>query len=79
MLWEALFVSFITYGETMSDKTVKDNVQELVTTLTEALEDATKFSDKGNKAAGTRVRKALLDVSKACKDIRQQVTNEKNA
>ena len=63
----------------MSDKSVKDNVQELVNTLTEALDDATKFSDKGNKAAGTRVRKALLDVSKACKDIRQQVTNEKNA
>jgi ElaB/YqjD/DUF883 family membrane-anchored ribosome-binding protein len=63
----------------MSDKSVKDNVQELLTTLTSALEEAEKFSEKGNKAAGTRVRKALLDVSKGCKDIRQQVTNEKNA
>jgi ElaB/YqjD/DUF883 family membrane-anchored ribosome-binding protein len=62
----------------MSDKSVKDNVQELLTTLTSALEEAEKFSEKGNKAAGTRVRKALLDVSKGCKDIRQQVTNEKN-
>lgn len=59
--------------------TVKDNVQVLVDTLTEALEDATKFTEKGNKAAGTRVRKALLDVSKACKDIRKQVTEEKSA
>lgn len=63
----------------MSDKSVKENVQELMTTLTSALEEAEKFSEKGNKAAGTRVRKALLDVSKGCKDIRQQVTNEKNA
>jgi len=63
----------------MSTNTVKDNVQVLVETLTEALEDATKFSDKGNKAAGTRVRKALLDVSKACKDIRKQVSDEKGA
>lgn len=63
----------------MSDNSVKENVQNLVTTISEALEDAVKFSDKGNKAAGTRVRKALLDVSKACKEIRQQVTEEKNA
>lgn len=63
----------------MSDNSVKENVQNLVTTLNEALEEATKFSDKGNKAAGTRVRKALLDVSKACKEIRNQVTAEKNA
>ena len=63
----------------MSVKTVKDNVQELVTLLTTTLDDATKFTDKGNKAAGTRVRKALLDVGKACKDIRKQVSDEKNA
>jgi hypothetical protein len=62
----------------MSDS-VKDRVAVLVATLTTALEDAEKFSDKKNKAAGTRVRKALLDVSKSCKDIRQQVTDEKNA
>lgn len=65
--------------EIAMSKSVKENVETLVTTLNEALEDATKFTDKGNKAAGTRVRKALLDVSKACKEIRQQVTNEKNA
>ena len=51
----------------MSDKSVKENVQELLTTLTSALEEAEKFSEKGNKAAGTRVRKALLDVSKGCR------------
>ena len=60
-------------------KSVKDNVQSLVDTLTVALGEAEKFSDKGNKAAGTRVRKALLEVSKACKEIRQQVSEEKNA
>lgn len=62
----------------MSDS-VKEKVATLIETLNTALEDAEKFSDKGNKAAGTRVRKALLEVSKSCKDIRQQVTDEKNA
>lgn len=62
----------------MSDS-VKEKVATLIETLNTALDDAEKFSDKGNKAAGTRVRKALLEVSKSCKDIRQQVTDEKNA
>lgn len=63
----------------MSDKSVKENVNDMITTLTEALEDAQKFSDKGNKAAGTRVRKALLEVANSCKSVRKQVSDEKNA
>jgi len=58
---------------------VKTKVAALVASLTEALTDAEKFSDNGNKAAGTRVRKALMEVSKECKAIRQQVSDEKNA
>ena len=34
--------------------------------------DVNKFYDKGNKAAGTRVRKAMQDVKKLAQDIRSQ-------
>jgi hypothetical protein len=45
----------------------------------DALEDDfTKFFDKGNKAAGTRVRKAMQDLKKMAQDIRVQVQNKKN-
>jgi hypothetical protein len=45
----------------------------------DALEDDfTKFFDKGNKAAGTRVRKAMQDLKKMAQDIRVDVQNKKN-
>jgi len=38
-----------------------------------------KYSAKGVKAAGTRARKALADLAKACKARRVEIQNEKNA
>jgi len=40
------------------------------------LED-TKFTEKGNKAAGTRARKALLELGKLTKVRRNEITSEK--
>ncbi len=40
--------------------------------------DFSKFFDKGNKAAGTRVRKAMQDLKAMAQDIRVQVQNMKN-
>lgn len=37
-----------------------------------------KFNEKGNKAAGTRARKALMDISKLCKDRRKEIQEAKN-
>jgi hypothetical protein len=37
-----------------------------------------KFEDKGNKAAGTRARKALNEISKMCKIRRKEVQDKKN-
>ena len=37
-----------------------------------------KFADKGNKAAGTRARKALMDITKLCKDRRKEIQESKN-
>jgi hypothetical protein len=39
----------------------------------------TKFSNDGVKAAGTRARKALAEISKLCKEIRKQIQEQKNA
>lgn len=37
-----------------------------------------KFEDKGNKAAGTRARKALMEITKQCKDRRKEIQEAKN-
>lgn len=55
---------------------------ESVNQLKEQFETAVKEHEKfikGNSAAGTRARKALGEVAKLCKVIRNEVTEEKNA
>lgn len=42
-------------------------------------DDFTKFYEKGNKAAGTRVRKAMQDLKKMAQDVRVDVQDRKNA
>jgi hypothetical protein len=41
--------------------------------------DATSFYDKGNKAAGTRLRNAMQELKVLATDIRKEVTEKKNA
>lgn len=38
-----------------------------------AEEDLTKFTDKGNKTAGTRLRKSLMDIKEIAGDMRKEV------
>ena len=42
-------------------------------------EDAAKFTEKDNKAAGTRVRTGSMDVIKTLKEVRIKVTEIKNS
>ena len=56
---------------------VEAMVQAMIDDLTAALGDAAKH-DKGNSAAGTRVRKAMQDSKAAAQDVRVQVQNDKN-
>ncbi len=42
-------------------------------------DDFNKFYDKGNKAAGTRIRKGMQDIKKMAQDIRSDVQDKKNA
>lgn len=57
---------------------VKELMSNMIATLTAALPDADKH-DKGNSAAGTRVRKALQSVKAAAQEVRVKVQNEKNS
>ena len=53
-----------------------EKVKELIAGI-EA--DATKFYNKNNGAAGTRVRKAMQDLKVLAGDIRKEITEKKNA
>ena len=57
---------------------IADMVQKMIDDLTAALVDATKH-DKGNSAAGTRVRKAMQEAKATAQAIRVQVQADKNA
>lgn len=57
---------------------VEAMVQKMIDDLTEALVDAAKH-DKGNSAAGTRVRKAMQNSKAAAQDVRIKVQADKNA
>lgn len=52
-----------------------DEIKDLVMSL-EA--DFKKFYDQGNKAAGTRVRKGMLDLKAKAQEIRLHVQGMKN-
>lgn len=52
---------------------------EQLKTLVESLEeDFGKFYEGGNKAAGTRVRKGMLELKNFAQDVRKEVQEIKN-
>jgi len=58
-----------------------DTLSNIIATLTDTLASAEKF-DKGNSAAGTRVRKASQEAKAALQDLRvgvQTIKNERKA
>ena len=56
-------------------------LEQLQEVLNSVQEDATKFYEKGNKAAGTRVRKAMQTIKTLAQDVRTEVSakNKENA
>ena len=52
-----------------------DQVRELVMSLESDFE---KFYDKGNSAAGTRVRKGMQDLKNLSQEVRVEVQDIKN-
>ena len=52
-----------------------DQLRDLVSSLED---DFTKFYDKGNQAAGTRIRKGMQDLKNMAQEIRTEVQDLKN-
>jgi len=56
-----------------------NKLEELIALLEEARADYDKFYEKGNNAAGTRVRKVMQEVKNAAQDLRIDIQNTKNS
>lgn len=53
-------------------------IQKLEALTEEAKQNAAAFYDKGNKSAGTRLRKNALDIKNLAAEIRKDVSERKN-
>ncbi len=53
-----------------------EKIKQLVAVIEE---DVLKFSEKGNAAAGTRVRKGLQDIKRACQEMRDAIQEVKKS
>ncbi len=53
--------------------------ETLVSLFDSYLKENEKFTDKGNKAAGTRARKALAEFTKVAKERRKEIQDQKTA
>ena len=53
------------------------NHENLVSLFDTYLAENAKFEEKGNKAAGTRARKALAEISKVIKERRKEIQDSK--
>jgi len=58
---------------------MRETYEKMYTLLNEVEDDIKKFDEKGNKAAGTRVRKTMQDLKKLAQEIRVEVQERKNA
>ena len=58
--------------------TFDERYNQLTDILEGAEEDLMKFYEKGNKAAGTRARKSLMELKKLSHEIRQEIQDIKN-
>lgn len=56
-----------------------EKFNELEALIAEMKDDVVKFYEKGNKAAGVRIRKALQDVKAIAQAIRVNVSEQKKA
>lgn len=54
-------------------------IDEVKETFNLLLEEHEKFNVKGNGAAGTRARKAAMDLTKLMKTLRTEIQEMKNA
>jgi hypothetical protein len=53
-----------------------ENFNELKEIISNLEDDAIKFYDKGNKAAGVRLRKGLQEIKSLAQLVRQEVSSK---
>ena len=58
---------------------MSESHDKIVEAIDAYLEENAKFEDKGNKAAGTRARKALMDLKNLATERRKEIQAKKNA
>lgn len=56
-----------------------EKIEKLKALIATAEADAEKFYNKGNAAAGTRLRKTMQDLKVAAQEVRTGVTEKKSA
>jgi len=56
---------------------MENSLDKMKSLVSEFEADFKKFSEKGNKAAGTRARKALQEIRNLAKDIRTEISDAK--
>lgn len=56
---------------------VTSDIENMIAMLNDTLGDAAKH-DRGNDAAGRRLRKALSEVAKECKTVRAKIQDERS-
>ena len=59
--------------------TNNDRLEQLITLLEESREDFTKFYERGNNAAGTRIRKTMQEVKNVAQELGVDVQDTKNS
>lgn len=57
---------------------MSQSYQDLLNHLKEMETDIQKFYEKGQAAAGTRIRKGLSELKKKSQDMRNEIQNVKN-
>jgi hypothetical protein len=65
-------------NQTQEGKTMSQNYDRLVSVVQAAREDVEK-AEAGNKAATSRVRKAMMDIKNIAQDIRKEMLEVRDA
>ena len=58
--------------------TENNRLEQLISLLEETRDDYDKFYERGNNAAGTRVRKTMQEVKNLAQELRVDVQDTKN-
>lgn len=77
MKWKNAYIEPLHNNQFHEKATEMDKYNELRDMVSSLEDDFSKFYEKGNKAAGTRVRKGMQDLKKLAQEIRVDVQSKK--